>query len=203
MSFLSLNNNRYLIIKIVIAAFLLYTTTNSACSQENNRDQNPPFRERLFFGGNLGLQFGTITYIDVTPLVGFWVQPRIAVALGPHYRYFRYPDYFSGTNTSTSLYGGNGYVEFYPVKDLDNVIPIGVHLGIFLHVEDEMLSLIPYDISGSGSKSRIISNAVLAGPGLSQMIGRRSSFNLTFLWTLNNTIQNLYNTPEIRVSFTF
>jgi hypothetical protein len=44
---------------------------------------------------------------------------------------------------------------------------------------------------------------VLAGPGLSQQIGRRASLNFMVLWPLNDSGYDIYSKPEIRVSFSF
>jgi hypothetical protein len=50
---------------------------------------------------------------------------------------------------------------------------------------------------------RFYINTVLAGGGISQQIGRRSSLNIIVLWALNDSGYGVYNNPEIRVSFNF
>jgi hypothetical protein len=165
-------------------------------------EQKPPLRERMFFGGTLGLQFGSYTNIQVAPMVGLWVRPRIAIAMGPNFQYYHYSYY----NFESTIYGGNAYIQFVPLRDLDNLIPIGLHTGILLHLEDELLNLDsswdPYYHSG-----RFTVNTVLAGAGISQMLGSRSSINLMFLWALNephfSSGYSLYSNPEIRLSFNF
>ena len=209
---MTLNNKTTAIIhrsKIVILISLLVFKSFSIISgqnageerlpyEQNSKDQAPPFKERLFFGGNFGLMFGTITDIQVSPVVGFWVLPRVAVAVGPTYRYYK--DQYN----RTALYGGKGYLQFVVIQDLNSVIPVGVHTGIFLHIEDELLSLKtsfwklpPY------TSDRFYVNTVLTGPGISQQIGRRSSLNLMVLWPLNDSGYSLYSKPELKISFTF
>jgi hypothetical protein len=183
--------------KITILTACLMFTAGSMVSGQQRKEEKPPIRERMFFGGSLGMQFGTITDIQVTPIVGLWVRPRVAIAAGPNYRYYKDP------YGSTTLYGANGYVQFYPLKDLNNLVPIGLHMGIFLHLEDELLSLESAVWDTSNPNTRFIDNTVLGGFGISQMMGPRSSINLMFLWALNNSVMGLYNNPEIRLSFSF
>jgi hypothetical protein len=166
-------------------------------SGQRVQEEKPPLRERMFFGGTLGLQFGTYTNIQVVPIIGLWVRPRIAIAAGPNFQYYKDP-YFE-----TTLYGGNAYIQFVPLKDINNVIPIGIHTGIFLHLEDEFLSLESAVWDPNNPSSRFTINTVLAGFGISQQVGGRSSINLMFLWALNNASYGLYSNPEIRLSFNF
>lgn len=166
-------------------------------SQED-KSAPPPLRERLFFGGNFGLQFGTITDIEVSPVIGLWVLPRLGVAAGPDFRFYKDPI------DRTTIYGGRIYTQFIFLQDLNSIIPLGVHTGLFLHGEYEVLSLessfwkFPPYVS-----ERFTTGTMLAGGGLSQQIGRRSSLNLMILWALNDSQYNLYGSPEIRVGFTF
>lgn len=183
--------------KIAILTICFLFAALSIISGQNRREEKPPLRERLFFGGSLGLQFGSITQIQVTPIVGLWVLPRVAIALGPNYQYYKDP-YFH-----TTLYGGNGYLEFVPLRDLNNVIPIGIHTGILLHLEDELLSLESAVWNPQNPDNRFIVNTVLGGLGISQQLGVRSSMNLLFLWALNDSGYGLYNNPVIRLSFSF
>ncbi len=163
------------------------------------RQEAPPVRERLFFGGSFGLQFGSITDIEVAPVVGFWVLPRIAVAAGPDYRFYSF------YKDKTQIYGGKAYVEFTLLRNINSVIPIGTNTDIIAHVEDQLLSLEssffkdpPY------TSKRFNTNTVLAGGGLSQQIGRRSALNILVMWALNEeTDLGLYSNPEIRLSFVF
>ncbi len=183
--------------KIIFIVLFLFTSI-SIISGQKSREEPPPLRERLFFGGNFGLQFGTITDIQVSPVVGLWVLPRMAVALGPDYRYYKY------RYEQTNIYGVKGYLQFVVIQNLNTFIPLGVNTGIFLHFEDELLSLEssfwklpPY------ASDRFYLNTVLAGAGISQQIGRRSSLNFMFLWALNDSGYGVYNNPEVRVSFNF
>jgi len=167
-------------------------------SAQRRNSEAPPIRERLFFGGSFGLQLGTFTNIEVSPIVGFWVLPRLAVALGPDYSFYKDPF------DKTSIYGARGYTQIVLVKDFNSIIPLGINLGLFLHLEDEFLSLEsefwklpPYD------SERFTVNTFLAGGGISQPVGRRGSINMMVLWALNESVYDIYGSPEFRVSFTF
>ena len=162
------------------------------------RNDVPPLSERLFYGGSFGLQLGSITDIQVSPVIGIWVLPRIAVATGPTYRFYK--DYYFRTN----IYGGRAYTQLVVIQDINSVIPIGARIGIFLHAENELLSLEsetwknpPY------GSDRFYVNTLLAGAGISQPMGRRSSFNIMVLWALNDSQYDIYSNPEIRISFIF
>lgn len=166
--------------------------------EQKETKETPAIGERLFFGGSVGLVFGTITDIQLSPVVGIWAMPRIAVAVGPSYRYYK--DQYA----KTAIYGGKAYVQFVVIQDINSVLPLGVHTGLFLHAENELLSLktsfwkpTPY------YSDRFYVNTVLAGAGISQQVGRRSSLNFIVLWPLNDSDYELYSKPEIRVSFIF
>jgi hypothetical protein len=200
---LTVNSKRYLLKKTgftLVLIFLSVVYISDIYGQEENRtrEEAPPLKERLFFGGSFGLQFGTVTDIQFSPVAGLWVLPRVAVAAGPNYRYFKDPF------DATSIYGGKAYTEFIFLQDLNNVIPLGLHFGLFFHLEDEVLSLEssffgtpPYD------SKRFLINTVLAGGGIRQQMGQRSSLNMTFLWALNDNGYGIYGNPEIRISFMF
>ena len=181
----------------LLTVIILIINTYTLFGQKN-RDEAPPLKERLFYGGSFGLQFGSVTDIEVSPVIGLWVLPRLAIAAGPDYRFYKDP--FS----RTAIYGGSSYIQFVVIQDINSIIPLGSHSAIFLHAEDELLSLKssfwkdpPYN------SDRFFVNTVLAGGGISQMIGRRSSLDFMVLWALNASQYNLYSNPEIRISFIF
>jgi hypothetical protein len=187
---------------LIAIVFLYLVSTAEAFCQSAIRRDVPPIKERLFYGGSFGLQFGTVTDVDISPVVGIWLLPRINVAAGPKYRYYK--DRYSG---STGIYGGRVYTELVLIKDLNNIIPIGLNFGFFLHAEDELLSLESSFWQYQPTTKRITRNTLLAGAGMSQPIGVRSSLNLMFLWALNDAFEdlayNLYGNPEIRFSVIF
>ena len=95
-------------------------------------------------------------------------------------------------------------MQFVVVQDLSTVIPLLGHMGIFLHLEDELLSLeSAFWEPPSITSDRFYINTVLAGGGISQQMGRRSSVSFIFLWALNDSMYEVYGNPEIRVSFIF
>jgi hypothetical protein len=186
----------YMLRTSIIPLFLLLSV--SVISAQNRKFETPPLKERLFYGGSMGLQFGSITDIQISPIVGIWVLPRLAIAAGPNYRYYK--NHFM----STDIYGGRTYMQLVVIQDISTFIPFGKGIGIFLHCENELLSLKssswknpPY------SSSRFYLNTLLAGAGLSQQMGRRSSLNIMVLWALNDSYYDIYGNPEIRFAFIF
>jgi hypothetical protein len=169
--------------------------------QKTVSDQRPPLRERMFFGGRFGLQFGDYTAIEVSPIVGVWVLPRVAIAAGPSFQYYATP------YIETTIFGGTSYVQLMLLRDLNNILPVGIHLGIFGQAEYEGQSLdnsyISYINGQPDAEGRMYSDAFLLGAGISQPLGGRSSINLSFLWVLSQPEYYTYDSPEIRISFQF
>jgi hypothetical protein len=181
----------------ILPVIFFLISTSSVLFAQRNREEPPPLKERLFYGGNFGLQLGSITDIQFSPVIGLWVLPRLNVAVGPDYRFYKF------LGIKTHIYGGKAYTEFILLRNINSVIPIGANTNIILHLEDELLSLEsaffkPY------TRGRFYQNTILGGGGLSQAIGRRSSLNIVALWSLNEAdVYGLYGNPEIRFSFIF
>jgi len=203
---LSCLNNPKAIISAVLLSLMVFYSADAQKSKEDQfpydqseKSATPSTRDRLFYGGSFGLTLGTVTDIQVMPVIGYWLLPRLTVAAGPSYRYYR------DQIDRTALYGGRAYTEFFVIQDLNNMFSMGVHTGIFLHVEDELLSLKtsfwknppPY------KTDRFYVNTVLAGIGLSQELGKRMSMNFMALWPLNESDYAIYNKPVLRISFLF
>jgi hypothetical protein len=185
------------ILPVIVLTTLLQFLPSSVNSQKVNRE-TPPLRERIFFGGDFGLQFGTYTDIEIAPVIGLWVLPRVAVAAGPEYTYYAIKNY-----GSTSIFGARVYTQLVLIQDINNIIPAGIHLGLFVHAEDEIQSFESdfWDNTQSGSE-RFNVNALLFGGGISQPMGRRGALNIIALWALDDPYK-IYSSPEIRISFTF
>lgn len=195
------SNKRYKSFRQISLVFLLTLIMSVSwvpVEGQTTRPEVPPLKDRLFYGGNLNLQFGTYTDIQVSPVIGLWVLPRVGIAIGPDFQYYKLG------STSTFIYGGKTYLEYLFLQDLNNVIPLGMHVGLFLHAEYDLLSLEssffknpPYDTD------RFLAGTILAGGGIRQQLGERSSLNMAFLWTLDSDAYGIYGNPEIRVSFMF
>lgn len=181
-----------LIYFIVLLLFVSASFQESAAQKQ--RSETPPLKERIFFGTGLGgLQFGTITNIDVSPVVGIWLLPRLNIAVGPKYEYYKYYE------EKAQFYGGRVYSQFVFIKDIDKALPLGIHLGFFLHAEDEFFRL---DYTDGTDWMTPFVNTPLVGAGISEPLGMKAAMNFMVLWPLEN-YYGLYSEPEFRISFTF
>ncbi len=184
--------------RLRFTAITLLLLAVQAASAQRSRSEAPPLKDRLFYGGSFGLQLGTTTDIEASPIIGFWILPRLAVAAGPNYRFYKDP------MGRTDIYGGRGYSQFVVIKDINSIVPAGINMGIFIHFEDEFLSLeSAFWQNPPLTSDRFTINTLLAGVGISQPVGRRSSINMMVLWALNDSVYDIYSNPEFRVSFIF
>jgi hypothetical protein len=137
-----------------------------------------PKPKRLYVGGGVGLGFGDLTYIEVSPLLGYRVAPRVTVGGSLLYRY-RSDDRYDDTLT-TSDYGASGFVR----GDL--------YQGFFLQGEYEYLNY-EFPVT-SGTTERDGFSSVLVGPGYSSPIGGNGSVYFAALYNFSYDSNDL-NSP--------
>lgn len=138
--------------------------------------------ERIFTGGNMGLQFGTFTFIDISPLIGYRITDRFSSGIGITYRYMRQA--YQTRVYQNSITGGRIFARYSVLNNL------------FLHNEYEILK------SNWYLNQRLFSvKSLLTGVGYSQPIGERSAFTIMGLWNIYYKPIAIYNNPIIRVGF--
>lgn len=162
------------------------------------------FCEDMILGGNLGLQFGTYTNLEISPVIGYYITPRWAAGIGGKYKYYRFP--ISKSYFETNIYGGKVFTNYLLIKDINDFIPLGINAGITANTEYEILSLEKryFSInSQTDTIGRFLRHNVFLGGGFRFPIGDCSSFDIEILWHLNETIIPLYPSPIVRFSFLF
>lgn len=176
---------------------LLMLATLSISAQDTikppKKPKNRNILSRMDFGGYLGAQFGTVTLVEISPVVSYRVTENFHAGTGFTYQYYNNayytPDY------STSSYGLSLFGRYFIWRDL------------FAHVEYAPLYVNYYDYydNGSGGYYRVKGAAwvhdFLIGGGYRQMIGNKAFMSLMVLWNVNETYYSPYRNPIIRIGF--
>ena len=193
---------RYLKYNLVIVIIFLITFSSSAGLLFAQEEEDVRPIDRFFFGGNFGMQFGTITNIEISPLVGYHITPRLSAGIGTKFEYFKdkglyYP-------FETTIFGGSVFSRFVIIQNLGEGLNLGINTGVFTQAEYELLSLEreyfePYP-TGTG---RFLVHSVLIGGGIIQPIGRRSALLVSVLYNLNESARSPYSNPIFRIGFNF
>ena len=177
------------------AIFLLLIFSSASAQKQQDED-----RKRWFLGGNLGLQFGYYTLIDISPIAGYMITDRLAVGAGATYKFYRIREYFYDTyqnrwrHFQSHIYGGPVFSRYF------------ISRPVFAHVEYEYLRFRDeiYVNNPSGQRfDKVYNNvnvhSVFAGGGYRQYFGSGSAFEIMLLWNLNETHRSPYNNPVIRM----
>jgi hypothetical protein len=141
--------------------------------------------DKFFFGGNIGLQFGYYSYVNISPVTGYRISERFNAGLGITYIYMS-----AGPNEA-HLYGGKVFGQGM------------IWNGIFGHLEYEIINY--PNILITGGLGRNNANAIFIGPGYQQNFGRRSFSQIMLLYNVIYDRNNSpYSTPfAFRVMFGF
>lgn len=152
-----------------------------------DEESRPPLKDRLYYGGNFAMSFGTITYIDVSPLVGAMITNKLSGGVGATYQYFNDRRFIGG---NSSLYGGRVFGRY-------NVFP-----NFFGHVEFESLNFDLFNQNTDKFERSWVPGFFL-GAGYFAPFGNRGGANFTFLYNLiHDNRRSPYNEPYvIRVGF--
>ncbi len=145
------------------------------------------FKNRGYFGGSLGLQLGTVTLVDLSPLAGVMLSPKFSTGLGATYQYYD-DNRFQGN--AGSSYGGRAFVRY-------NLLP-----NIFAYSELESINWNAYNY-GQDAFQRTWTEAFFVGAGYFTPFGARGGANFTFLYNLRHSNREAYYSEpyQIRVGF--
>lgn len=176
-------------IYIGILFFLFHTPFTLFSQVENMETSNKlPFKERLFYGGGFGLQFGNTTLIDVSPLIGYKITQKLGVGLNFSYKYYRLKNFYGNDiPLIINVAGGSLFARYLILEN------------IFAHAEYEKLIYRTKTLT-SGADIQAYTS-ILVGAGYRQMMSERASMNLMILWNLNDTPDSPYTNPIIRMGF--
>ena len=137
--------------------------------------------DKVYFGGNLGLQFGTSTFIDVSPLVGYRITDKFSLGVGATYQYYHYRDRYY--DLETNVYGGRLFGRYLFTDYL------------FGQAEYEYLNLEAFDFY----RRRVDVESLLAGVGYIQRLGGSSAIVGMILYNFTESAYTPYQNPIIRI----
>ena len=191
-----------ILLRLFMIATLVFTTLSVSAqveekiAPENQKTEEARFAERLAFGGEIGLSFGSITYIKLAPIVGYWLTDRLIAGLGPIYLYEKYKYY----DYETSMYGGKVFTSFTIIKGSGAGGFMGLG-NIQLHIENEVLNVEKYDFENQ----RLWIDNLLVGGGLFQPIGGRAGISIYILFDVTQNKYSPYysNNPVFKFGVSF
>jgi hypothetical protein len=150
-------------------------------AQENEYNYFQP--RRSFIGGNLGIQFGTLTILDVSPFLGYKLTNNLSIGAGFTYQFYK--DSRAEPTYSSNIYGGRIFSSYIFIPE------------VFAYAEYEVLNIkIPI---GYEEYARKNVSSVLVGAGYRQMIGPNLYSDIMILWNLTESPDSPYSNPIYRI----
>lgn len=134
--------------------------------------------DKVYWGGGLGLQFGSITYVNLAPDIGYRITKKYSAGIGIRYMY--YADHSYTPAYELDIYGASVFNRFI-VTDF-----------FFLHGEYEVLNG-PWN---PFLNYRFNLTNIWVGGGL-RTGGDKAALNLIVLWNLND--EGYIPNPQIRM----
>jgi opacity protein-like surface antigen len=170
--------------------------TKGEASQAEKDEKKGFSKDKIIYGGNLGLSFGTRTYIEVAPVLGYRFHPKISAGLSGNYSYQResYIDQATRLNAFTMLqnFGTGAWGRFIVYKDIFAVSEFQLNKIKFL----QNIPNNSVDFESGWYQSLLI------GAGLRQRITDRVSMNLVVMYDVLQEYPLYKNQPIIRGGIT-
>ena len=179
-------NRALMLAPITFLITLFLTIPFAAKAQVNDWEEEPPkgtpglYKNRFFTGGGVGLQFGTLTAVELAPTVGYIVHRMFRFGITVNFSYFR--DAYFQPALSSYYWGGSFFIRFYPIRRL------------FIHAEIGGMNQ-PY---GSDHERKWLAYPI-AGIGYSQPLGNRVALTIRAMWNFNNDEYSIYGNPIIGI----
>lgn len=185
-----------IVISTLFILCISFTANNKIHAQYLENDPTPT--QRIFWGGNIGLMFGSYTNISMNPTIGYRLTNRLSAGLGGTYNWTKstYYDY------SGQSYGANVFASFTIIKNLGDAIPINDAGGLLVYGELSYMNIRDYYAIQLPNQPDWVYTP-LAGIAYQSPIGIKSYFVFMVLYNFSESIYSPYSNPVIRASFQF
>jgi hypothetical protein len=125
-------------------------------------------------GGNLGLSFGSYTYVEVSPTVGYWIKPeKLQIGISTKFIY-QSIKYDNGDKYKSFIYGGGVFADYV------------IWRGLFAHGEFELVNK-----ESNFSTNRVNVPSLLLGGGYLQPIGDAGHFYIAALFDVLDSDESI------------
>lgn len=149
------------------------TNTNQKKASSTKEDKKWDWSQ-FRVGGNLGLSFGSYTYIEVSPTVGYWIIPeKLQIGVSTKFIYQSFT-YNNGVKYKSFVYGGGVFADYVIWK------------GLFAHGEFELINKDSYF-----SDKRVNVPSLLLGGGYIQPMGEAGHFYVAALFDVLDSDESL------------
>jgi len=173
--------------KILLLLFIVLV--HNALAQDTTQlepaeKSSKPLKDKIYFGGNIGMVFGTYTMIGIYPLMGYKITPKFSAGIKVAYEYVQDSRY--GTKYTTSNYGGSIFSRYRIIQPL------------YAHVEYAMMNYELYNYDGSSEREWV--PFLLVGAGFSQLLAPRTWINVQVLFDVLQHDNSPYSSWEPFIS---
>jgi hypothetical protein len=142
------------------------------------KSQNGSFADRVYFGGNIGLSFGTITSVQVEPMAGYILDKNRKLSAGLGISYWYYQDKRFVPEYESHSYGYRIFSRYRIIQPL------------YAHVEYSQQNFEYFRTDGSTVRQWV--PFLLVGGGYVASMGGRSAFTAQILWDVLQDVNSPY-----------
>lgn len=164
------------------AAFIVFVCCIAFSSNAQSDFGGTGLKNYFFTGGSAGLQFGTETNIEVSPVFGYHLSNLFSVGIGGTYQFYKsryYGDQFD-------IFGGRIFLRAQPLR------------LFFVHFEYEMLTYKTNLFSATRNYENVVSENLLGGIGYREYMSERFSTYVMLMYNFNINIYTPYSNPVFR-----
>jgi len=166
---------------------VIVSTSDTTYQQESQKQDTPKQQKvepkkkskaslnKVFFGGSLGLSFGSYTSIRVYPMIGYKLTPKLSTGVKFMYEYAKH----SSSSNTYNNYGGSIFARY-------RIIP-----QIYVHAEYNYMNYQGYNYLNEGYRYAV--PYLFVGGGFVQRIGKNSYAYAEILFDVLNDSNSPYN----------
>lgn len=167
-----------------LVSILLFFSFLSDSYSQGAIEKKYRLSDKVFFGGGIGLQFGSYTGVDISPMIGYRVFPNFQTGLKLTYQYYGGSD----IEWRQNVLGGSVFAQYIL---FDRIIA---------HGEYEVLNVrTDWDNRQYETQRRSYYSPLLGG-GVYQKLGDRAAVMLLVLFDVSGSSNSPYQNPIVKLS---
>jgi len=144
--------------------------------QAKEKKEKKPRSQKVFFGGAVGLSFGSYTRIAVYPQIGYRITKKLTTGIELGYIY--YSSNYNNETYNTSYYGASIFAQYRILKP------------IYVHAEYAAYNCLVYSNAPPYSEYRAWIPFLFLGAGFIQKVGKATHI---FVQVKFDVLQNEYS----------